>query len=136
MKIFVVGSMDFFKEFAEMKIALAKLGHTVTIPLYVDELLKGEIDKEVTDQRKQDFELIKSNFEEVKRNDAILVINITKNDIENYIGANTFLEIAFAHILNKKIFTYNPLPNLPYINQELTSMKPIVTKQDLTLLNL
>lgn len=134
MKIFVVGSMDFFKEFAETKAALEKLGHTVTIPLYVDEFLRGEIDKTVTDQRKLDNELIKANFEEVNRNDAILVMNITKNAIENYIGANTFLEIAFAHILNKKIFLYNPFPNQPYISQELTSMKPVVIAQDLKLL--
>lgn len=127
--------MNFFKEFAETKTALEKLGHEVTIPLYVDELLKGEIDKTVTDQRKLDNELIKANFEEVKRNDAILVMNITKSDVENYIGANTFIEMAFAHILNKKIYLYNPLPNLPYINQELTSMKPVVIEQNLILIS-
>ena len=34
-------------------------------------------------------------------NDTVLIINSTKDGIENYIGPNTFSEIAFAFYYNK-----------------------------------
>ena len=41
--------------------------------------------------------------------DAILVVNSTKNDIQNYIGPNSFCEIAFAFHFNKKIYLLNDI---------------------------
>ncbi|HOK35473.1 MAG TPA: hypothetical protein PLL80_01600 [Candidatus Pacearchaeota archaeon] len=38
-----------------------------------------------------------------KNADAILVVNIDKKGIKNYIGGNAFLEIGFTHILDKRI---------------------------------
>jgi len=43
-------------------------------------------------------------YEIIKECDAILVLNLEKNKIKNYIGGNTFLEMGFAHVLNKKIY--------------------------------
>ena len=37
----------------------------------------------------------------------ILVINDAKNDIENYIGANSFAEIAFGFYFNKQVYLLN-----------------------------
>ncbi len=48
--------------------------------------------------------------EKLKESDAILVMNYTKDDKENYIGANTLMEIGMAFILQKKIFILNPSP--------------------------
>jgi len=40
-------------------------------------------------------------------NDTIIVVNATKNGIENYIGPNSFAEIAFGFYFNKKVFLLN-----------------------------
>ena len=46
------------------------------------------------------------HFAEVAHEDtrAIVVINEPKNGVANYIGANTFAEIALAFYFDKKIF--------------------------------
>lgn len=41
--------------------------------------------------------------------DALLIVNETKNNIENYIGANTFAELAFGFYKAKKIFLLNDI---------------------------
>jgi len=63
--------------------------------------------------------------------DAVLVLNLDKHGVKNYIGGNTFLEMGFAHVLNQKIFLYNPIPGMPYYKTEIAAMKPIVIKKDL-----
>lgn len=68
----------------------------------------------------------------IKDSDAILVVNLDKKGIKNYIGANTFLEIGYAHCLNKKIFFLNPIPEQDYIRDEIKAAEPIVIDQDLT----
>ena len=45
--------------------------------------------------------------------------------VENHIGGNTFLEMAFACVLNKPIYLLNPIPELSYTS-ELEAMEPIV----------
>lgn len=64
--------------------------------------------------------------------DAILVVNINKNGIKNYIGGNTFLEIGFAHVLDQKIFLLNPIPEIQFYKSEIEAMKPTVLYGDLT----
>ena len=64
--------------------------------------------------------------------EAILVANYEKNGVPNYIGANTFLEIGFAHVLGQKIFLLNPLPENSYIKTELEAVRPVVIHGDLS----
>ena len=52
------------------------------------------------------------------------------NGIPNYIGGNTFLEMGFAHVLNKKVFLLNNIPAMPY-DDEIKDMQPIVLNGDL-----
>lgn len=49
--------------------------------------------------------------------DAVLVINEEKNSSMNYIGANSFAEIAIAFYFNKKIFLLNDI--YPLYSDEL-----------------
>ena len=63
--------------------------------------------------------------------DAILVLNLDKKGIQNYIGGNTLMEIGFAHVLNQKIFLYNPIPNIDLYKTEIEAMKPIIINKDL-----
>jgi predicted RNA-binding protein with PUA domain len=59
-----------------------------------------------------------------------LVVNEDLNNVEGYIGGNTFLEMGFAHVLNKKIFLLNPIPEMGY-EDEIVAMKPVVLNNDL-----
>ena len=63
--------------------------------------------------------------------DTVLVLNIDKNGIENYVGGNTLMEIGFAHVLNQKIFMLNPIPQMPYCQTEIEAVKPIILNGDL-----
>uniref|UniRef100_A0A7C4XVJ2 Uncharacterized protein n=1 Tax=candidate division WWE3 bacterium TaxID=2053526 RepID=A0A7C4XVJ2_UNCKA len=67
------------------------------------------------------------------RSECILVVNHTKNNIENYIGGNTLLEMGFAFVNKKPIFLLNPIPELNY-SPEIIGMKPAILNGDLTIL--
>ena len=75
-------------------------------------------------------DLIRGYFEEIKSSDAVLAVNEDKNGILNYIGGNTFLEIGFAHVLDKKIYLLNDIPEVSY-KAEIIAMQPIVLNGDL-----
>ena len=73
---------------------------------------------------------IRLYFEEIKKSNAILVLNYDKKGIKNYVGGNTLIEIAFAHVLEKKIYLLNPIPEMPY-SDEIHSMKPTILNGNL-----
>lgn len=81
-----------------------------------------------------DFSLIKRHFDEIKKSDAILVINEPKKGIDDYIWWNTLIEISFSHILDKPFFLYNSVPErserMHYVDEILT-MKPIILNWNL-----
>ncbi|MBT4597707.1 hypothetical protein HOC76_01665, partial [bacterium] len=53
--------------------------------------------------------------------------------IDSYIGGNTFLEMGFAHVLGKKIFLLNGIPDISY-KAEIIAMQPKCLKGDLGLM--
>lgn len=62
--------------------------------------------------------------------DAILVMNYDRRGVKNYIGGNTLMEIGFAHILGKKIFLLNPVPDMHY-KSEIEAVEPIILDGDM-----
>jgi len=77
--------------------------------------------------------MMKLHEPKIKKVDAIIVLNFEKNNIPNYIGGATFMEIVKAWELNKKIFFYNNIPNGSFTD-ELTGINPILINQDLNLI--
>ncbi|WP_335092538.1 hypothetical protein [Nostoc sp.] len=77
------------------------------IPCLVPEN-EGELIKQLSRDEFNEFKrkVSKKHFEEIINNNvfAILVVNPTKNYIPNYIGANTFAEIAIAFYKQRQIF--------------------------------
>jgi predicted RNA-binding protein with PUA domain len=122
--------MSFAKEMLEAKKKLEEQNHEVVIPANADKYANGTIDVE-NKWEKIELDVIRAYFEEIKKADAILVINKDKNGIKNYVGGNSLIEIAFAHVLNKKIFLLNPIPQMNY-SDEIEAMKPTVLDGDLT----
>ncbi|HBU27751.1 TPA: hypothetical protein DEB00_01385 [Candidatus Uhrbacteria bacterium] len=127
-------SLDFSKEALEIKDRLEERGHVVSLCYSVSRIQRGDLSvKEVVDLKAEgnfsDYtiahDLIRWNWERLQKDEAILVINITKKGIENFIGGNTFLEMGFAHVLHKRIFLWNAIPDMLYTD-EIMAMQPTV----------
>ena len=139
MKITICGSMAFAKEMLAAKEQLEQLRHTVFVPEYTEDYACGKIDKSNIDgsegtQRKRENNLIRKHCELINRSDAILVLNYEKHGIPHYIGGNSFLEIGYAHIVDKKIFLMNEIPDVELIRQEIEAIQPIVLDGNLSLI--
>lgn len=134
MKIAICCSISSAKKAMEIKDDLEKMGHDVILPynihLYADGTLQTETREESTQNKAKD-DLIRQFYNEIKNSDALLALNISKNNVENYIGPNTFLEIGFAHVLNKKIFLLNPVPDM-LIADEILAMEHVIINNDLS----
>lgn len=140
MKIVICASVDFSYEIKDYSDKLVKLGHTTEMPFTTRKIINGELTLEQFKKEKQKNgdgafrkvkeDLIKRYYNLIKEADAILVLNFDKNNIKNYIGGNVFLEIGFAHVLDKKIFVLNNLPQINYLD-ELLAMQPIIINNDL-----
>lgn len=134
MKIGIIGSMQFTEKMLETKEELIKLGHEA----FLTDLHKNMIGKnaeeieEIKLHQKHNMDAIREFWRAMQGADAILVLNYDKNGVENYIGANTFLEMGFAHVLNQKIFVLNPIPDSSYIITEVQAMNPVVIDGNLT----
>ena len=131
MKITICASLKFWDETLKLKAGLEELGHTVYTPIKVESVDYWEEDGSKRVDAKKAQGLIGEHMKKIENSDAILVANYTKKDVENYIGANTFMEIGFAHYLKKKIYFVNPLPDQLYIKEELESVEPIILNGDL-----
>ena len=124
-------SAYFFEEIKTLKSKLEEMGFTVFTP-NLDGL---DTDYNKLDQDEQTTirnKLINDHLEKIKQSDAVLVANYTKNGQENYIGANTFLEMGFGYVLGKKIFLLNEIPTSQANSTEISGLKPVVLDGDLT----
>lgn len=132
MTITICASIKFFDQALEVQRQLERMGHTVLMPIKAAGVDYWSEDNTGRVHAKKELGLISEHMDKIERSDAILVLNITKGDIEHYIGANTFLEIGFAHYRGKKIYLLNPIPDQKYIMDEMLTVEPIVLNGDLT----
>ncbi|MEZ4103203.1 MAG: hypothetical protein R3B55_01395 [Candidatus Paceibacterota bacterium] len=86
-------------------------------------------------RQEQPVDMIERYWEFIKTSDAILVLNLEKKGIKNYIGGSTLMEMGFAYGFEKKIYLYNPIPErserIHYVD-EIMDMDPIVLNGDLS----
>lgn len=116
--IVLCGSMKVKDKILEVKDELERRDFNVLLP---KECMEG-LPKIIASRK---------HFERIidKDNDYILIVNATKKGIENYIGPNSFAEIAFAFYFNKKIYLLNDIYE-PY-EDELVGWGVIPLKGDL-----
>ena len=122
MKITICGSLKFFDTMVGIQERLEEMGHEVFMPIEVPGLDYWSEDGSSRVKAKRAHDLISEHFRKIEQSDAVLVANMTKGDITNYIGANTFLELGFAHYLGKRIYLLHPIPDQPYILDEVLAM--------------
>lgn len=117
--IVLCGSMKVKDKIIEVSNSLNDLGYNVLLPI---ECMEGK-PKDVASR---------AHFNRIidKSTDAILVINEKRDNIDNYIGPNTFAEIAFAYFYNKDIYLLKDIYE-PYID-ELEGWKAVPIHNDLS----
>ena len=135
MKIAICTSMVFTEKMLELKKELETMGHEIFVSSFSQEYIgKTEKEKEeLTLFHKYHKDAIREFWGKIKRSDAILVLNYDRRSVKNYIGGNTLMEIGFAHVLKKKIFLMNPIPDIEYYKSEIEATKPIILNGNLTL---
>ena len=133
MKICICCSLSFTDEVKKIADRLHELGHEVLLPngVIVDAIHKPDFDS-VEAKRGNGYDFVREHFKKIEESDAMLVCNFTKNGIDNYVGANTFLEMGFAYYIKKPIYALNPLPDYKYINDELLNFDVRVINGDLS----
>jgi|SRR3989344_8125130 len=134
MKVGVVGSMHFTETMVAVRNLLIKLGHDAFVTSLADPFI-GKSDKEkekIKSDQKMNSDAIREFWRLMQGGDAILVINLDRNGIRNYIGGNTLMEIGFAHVLNQKVFLFSPIPDMPFCKSEIEAVNPVVIFGDLT----
>jgi len=131
MKICICCSLTFTNEVIEIGKMLEQLGHEILLP-------NGVINHLI---EQPNFDPVRAKIEtnswhlhidKIRSADAVLVCNFLKNCTPGYIGANTYSEIVAAHYFGKPIFALFPLPNQPYINDEIHSLPITILDYDIT----
>ena len=118
-KIVLCGSMKVKDKIVNLGKELEKLGYEVLLPI---ECMQG-LDKVIASRAHMD-RVVDPN------NEIILIVNETKNGIENYIGANSFAEIAFGFYFKKRVYLLNDIYE-PY-KDELLGWNVIPLKGDIS----
>lgn len=138
MRIGIIGSMQLTERMYEAAELLKTLGHDafVVSAFAPDFVGKTDDEKEVIKiHQKNNNDAMRVDCERIKDVDAVLVMNLEKNGVPNYIGGNAFLEMGYAHILGKGIYLYNPIPEIPFYKTEIVAMKPVILDGDLARVN-
>ena len=133
MKIGIIGSMQFTDKMLEVREKLRELGHDAFVTDSHKAMI-GKTDDEIEKiklHQKYNMDAIRKFWRMMQGADAVLVLNLDKNGIKNYVGGNTLMEIGFAYVLNQKIFMLNPIPEMPYCKTEIEAVKPIILNGDL-----
>lgn len=133
MKIGIIGSMQHTEKMMEVRDHLISLGHEALLTKLAEPFVgKSDDEKErIKIDQKQNKDAIREFWRQMQGMDAVLVVNLDKNGIKNYIGGNTLMEIGFAHVLNQKIFLLNPIPDIPFYKTEIEAVKPVILNGDL-----
>jgi hypothetical protein len=120
--VVLCGSMKVKDQILQVADELKTLGYEAILPV---ECMEGK-PKEIASR---------AHFSRVidPKNQFILIVNAPKNGIENYIGANSFAEAAFAYYYNKKTFLLNDIYE-PF-RDELEGWGAVALKDDLSKLN-
>jgi len=96
--IVLCGSMKVKDKILEVANQLEEKGYNVLLPV---ECMKG-LDKIIASRAHLDRICNPDT-------DIVLIVNATKNNIENYIGPNSFAEIAFGFYFGKKVYLLNDI---------------------------
>ena len=133
MTITICASLNAHYQILQIERELKALGHEVILPIGTRKIKSGEWDLRKLSWHKRQFKstAITMHFDEIKKGDAILVVNPTKLAVKNYIGGNTLMEMGFAYYLKKPIYILNDIPKNMIYTEEIQGVRPIILRGDL-----
>ncbi len=131
MIITLCGSLSFKQQMLIAGKQLEAVGHTILYPAGISDPTLTTSASSAQELRLK-HDLIARHFRKIEQSEAILIINCDKNGIRNYIGGNTLMEIGFAHVLRKKIFLLNPIPDIEFYKSEIEAVTPIIINNDIS----
>ncbi len=120
--IVLCGSMKVKDKIVELGKTLENNGYNVLLPI---ECMQG-LDKIIASRAHMD-RVVDPN------NEIILIVNEPKNGIDNYIGPNSFAEIAFGFYFKKRVYLLNDIYE-PY-KDELLGWGVTPLKGDISKIN-
>jgi hypothetical protein len=128
--------MSASKEMMDAKTVLEGMGHFVIVPKDTERYASGVLDPESareSTRNKIEYDLIRGYYGLIVDADAVLVVNVDKRGIRNYVGGNSFLEAAFAHVLGKRLYFMNDIPEMSY-SDELAAFQPEILKGNMNII--
>ncbi len=140
MKIYVLGSNSFVNEMVSTKNELIRLGYLGWIHQDYEDHVSGKVkafpdasqyssDENADFKRAHDY--IRIHYKHILESDAIIIVNLEKKGVKNYIGGNCLMEMGMAYVNNIKIFLLNDIPvDAAYVD-EIKAMDPICLYGDL-----
>ena len=130
-KLIVCGSMKHYERMKELQKELIDNGIYTVVPEDEGQLPANMSEEEFNEFKKR---VSRDYLKKIRSKGtyAVLVLNEEKNVIENYIGANTFVEIAVAFSWGRKIYLYNDIYE-PY-KDELVSWNAVSIHKDISLI--
>lgn len=134
MKIAIVGSMSdeetFFPQFQEAMLAVEKAGHQPIRPdMDVEANYPNMAEHKIGVEKSK---WLQKNIQMIENSDAIFVVNFPHKGVKNYIGANTFWEMAIAYYLKKPIYLLNDPNRQQNVFDEVLGMQPIMLNGDMS----
>ena len=109
MKIYVLGSNSFIKEMVEYKDELCEFGYDGWIHPDYEAHIRGDKQQivealslgEHAEWKKQN-DYIRQHYKHILESDAVLIVNLEKKGVQNYIGGNCLREMGMAYVNNIK----------------------------------
>lgn len=142
MKIYVLGSNSFMIDMVKTADELKQLGYDGWIHQDYIDLVNGKMSETLKRSEsgehadvKRENQYLKVHYRNICESDAILIVNLEKNGINNYIGGNALIEMGQAYVNDKIIFLLNDIPeDVSYVD-EIVCMDPICLHGDLQNIN-
>lgn len=127
-RIVLVGSMGVYHKIIEIAQCLASYGINVIVPEAEEEAIRRlDLFEFEEFKRKVSFAYLKKIRD--PRTFCIVAINLDRHGILNYIGPNTFAEIAVAFAQSKRVYLYQGMPDA--YSDELSAWRSIVLNGNL-----
>ncbi len=131
--------MKYVGEMLNLEKELVGLGHRSVLPIGFEQNVQfpdftNDLDADL--QYCLENNIMKRNFDQLSKQDAILVVNKEKHGIQGYLGTAVLMELAIAHFLGKKIFLLHAIPhyNEHRWAHEVSIMQPIIINGNLSLI--
>lgn len=132
--IIVCCSSAFYEHANEVASELEKLGYNVVVPATALIMRKsGNYDRSVIQtwiDNPADTHIkagkMDAHFAEIKKGDAILVINDDKPNLPKYIGPNTLMEWGVARYLGKPVFILYGVPKTANTYEEVLTATAVL----------